>query len=51
MVEDLIDVDQTGFMPGKGTDINIRHLFLNLLIPHDNTGVGIVTSINVEKAF
>lgn len=25
-------------MPGKGTDINLRHLFLNMSINHDNGG-------------
>lgn len=30
VISDLIHVDQTGFMPGKGTGINIRCLFLNM---------------------
>lgn len=37
VIEDLIQ-DQTGFMLGKGTDINIRRLFFNLDTAHDNVG-------------
>lgn len=32
-------------MPGKGIDINIRQLFLNLSIPHDNPGIRVIASI------
>lgn len=31
VLEGIIHVDLTGFIPGKGTDINLRRLFLNLL--------------------
>lgn len=43
VIEDLIHVDQTGFMPGKGTDINLKCLFLNLSISHDNQGTRDIT--------
>lgn len=48
MIEDLV---QTGFMPGKGTDLNARRLFLNLSLPHENTGTSVITSLDAEKAF
>lgn len=51
MIEALIYVDQTGFMPGKGADINLRCLFLNLSIPHDNQGTRVIASLDAEKAF
>lgn len=49
IIGDLIHVDQTGFMPGKCTDINIRCLFLNLAGNHDKAGV--VAFLDAEKAF
>lgn len=51
LIEDLIHVDQTRFMPGKGTDIYIRRLFLKLATNHDNAGTRVVTSLDAEKAF
>lgn len=51
VIEDLVNIDQTGFMPGKGTDINIRRLYLNLSIPHDNQGSRVIASLDAEKAF
>lgn len=38
-------------MPGKGTDINIRRLFLNLSLTHDNAGSQVIASLDAEKAF
>lgn len=49
VIEDLVDVKQTGFMPGKGTDINIRHLYLNMSTSHDNSGS--IASLDAKKAF
>lgn len=51
VIEDLTHVDQTGFMPGKGTDINVRRLFLNLSMTHDNPGTRVIASLDAEKAF
>ncbi|XP_040184615.1 vomeronasal type-2 receptor 26-like [Rana temporaria] len=51
VIEDLVQVDQTGFMPGKGTDINIRRLFLNLATSHDKEGTRVIASLHAEKAF
>uniref|UniRef100_A0A803JLI9 Reverse transcriptase domain-containing protein n=1 Tax=Xenopus tropicalis TaxID=8364 RepID=A0A803JLI9_XENTR len=38
-------------MPSKTTDINIRHLFTNLSISHENTGNRIVVALDTAKAF
>lgn len=51
VIEDLIGIDQMGFMPGKGTDINIPRLFLNLTISHDNAGSRVIASLDAEKVF
>lgn len=51
VIEDLVDINQTGFMPGKGTGINIRRLFLNTSIAHDNQGSRVIASLDAEKAF
>lgn len=50
-LEHVIHVNQTGFMPGKGTDLNLRCLFLNLSIPHDNCRQQVIASLDAEKAF
>lgn len=50
VISTLIHVDQTGFMPAKGTDINIRRLFLNLSLTHDNAGSRVIASLDAEKA-
>lgn len=51
VISDLVHEDQTGFMPGKGTDINIRWLFLHLSLTHDQTGSRVVASLDAKKAF
>lgn len=51
VIEGLIHIDQTAFMLCKGTDINMRHLFLNLCNPHDNPGARVIASLDAEKAF
>lgn len=48
VLEELIHVDQTGFMPGKGTDINFRRLHLNLTIAHDNSGTKVIASLDAK---
>ena len=47
----LIHGDQTGFMPGKGTDINIRRLHTNIAIFREQNTAGAVASLDAEKAF
>lgn len=51
VISTLIHIDQTGFMPGKGTNLNIRRHFLNRSITHDNVGSRVVASLDAEKAF
>ncbi|XP_040184700.1 vomeronasal type-2 receptor 26-like [Rana temporaria] len=34
VISSLVDVDQTGFMPGKSTDTNLRRLFTHLQLPN-----------------
>lgn len=47
----LVGTDQSGFMPGKTTDINLRRLYTNLQIRHDNRGRRVVAALDNEKAF
>lgn len=44
-------MNQTGFMPEKGSYINLRQLFLNLLTVHVNNGQRVIASLDSEKAF
>lgn len=46
----LIHRDQTGFMPGRGTDINIRRLHTHIDRADEVTN-GTVASFDAEKAF
>lgn len=51
VLQEIIHVDQTGFMPKKGTNINIRRLFLNLSVSHTNSRRRVFASLDTEKAF
>lgn len=51
VISTLVHVDQTGFMPGKGTDINLRRLFLNLSFEHVTARSRVIASLDAEKAF
>uniref|UniRef100_A0A6I8T0L1 Reverse transcriptase domain-containing protein n=1 Tax=Xenopus tropicalis TaxID=8364 RepID=A0A6I8T0L1_XENTR len=51
VIPELIHPDQTGFMPSKATDINLRRLFTNLSILHENPGNRIVVALDTAKAF
>uniref|UniRef100_A0A803K2L7 Reverse transcriptase domain-containing protein n=1 Tax=Xenopus tropicalis TaxID=8364 RepID=A0A803K2L7_XENTR len=51
VIEELIHPDQTGFMPNKATNINIRRLFTNIHADHRNKGSRIVVSLDAAKAF
>lgn len=46
----LVDPDQMEFIPGRGTDINIRTLFTHIARAAQE-GVGLVASLDAEKAF
>lgn len=50
-MEELIYVDQMGFMPGNGTDNHIRCLFLNLATSHSNRGTKVIASLDAGKSF
>lgn len=47
----LIYEDQMGFMPGKGTDINLRRLYTVLASTDFLTQFDAVASLDAEKAF
>lgn len=47
----LIHPDQTGFMPGKNTAMNVRRLFMNIQARHDNRGTRVVVALDTAKAF
>lgn len=51
VLDELVHVDHTGFMPGKGTEINLRRLFLNMSTTHDNNDSRVIASLDAEKAF
>lgn len=46
----LINSDQTGFMPGRGTGINIRRLYTHIAMAAPDTA-GVVAFLDAEKAF
>lgn len=46
----LIHEDQSGFMPGKGADINIRRLYAVLASGREDDEDEIVASLDAEKA-
>lgn len=47
----LVHEDQSGFLPGRGTDINVRRLYTNIARSRDDAPSGVVASLNAEKAF
>lgn len=47
----LIHEDHTGFMPGKGKDINLRRLYMVLASTDYLTPSDALASLDVEKAF
>lgn len=51
LILSLVHGDQTGFMPGKGTDINIHRLYTIVDHLKDASSTGIVASLDAEKAF
>lgn len=51
VLEEVVHPDQTGFMPVKGTDINLHRLFLNMSVTHKNSGKQVIASLDAEKAF
>lgn len=47
----LVHEDQSGFMPGKGTDINLRRLYAVLASGIGDVDQAVVASLDAEKAF
>lgn len=47
----LVHGDQTGFMPGKGTNINLRRLYTYISHAANVESQGVVASLDAEKAF
>lgn len=45
----LVNVDQSGFMPGRGTNINIRRL--GHVAWASESSLGVVASLDAEKVF
>lgn len=51
VISSLVDIDQTGFMPGKSTDTNLRRIFTHLRLPHACQSTRVLVSNDIEKAF
>lgn len=51
LLPSVINSDQTGFMPRRSTDVNLRRLFTNIHAQHHNTGSRTIASLDIEKAF
>lgn len=52
VISTLVDIDQTGFMPGMSTDTNLRRLFTHLQMDMDTEfQARVIVSIDIEKAF
>uniref|UniRef100_A0A803K647 Reverse transcriptase domain-containing protein n=1 Tax=Xenopus tropicalis TaxID=8364 RepID=A0A803K647_XENTR len=51
VVKYLVGDDQTGFIPGKTTALNLRRLFLNMSIKHTNSNTRAVAALDIAKAF
>lgn len=47
----IIHHDQTGFMPGKNTTMNLRRLYMNIQATHENIGDRAVVALDAAKAF
>lgn len=51
LLPNIIDSDQTGFMSGRATDVNLRRLYTNIHASHVNIGSRVIASLAIEKAF
>lgn len=51
LLPSVIDSDQTGFMPKRTTDVNLRRLFTNIHAQHNNSGTRAIALLDIEKAF
>lgn len=51
MLKTIIDSDQTGFMPQRTTDVDLRRLYTNIHTHHIQEGATTVAPLDIEKAF
>lgn len=51
VISTLVDIDQTGFIPGMSTDTNLRRLFTHLQMDNTEFPAKVAVSIDIEKAF
>lgn len=51
VISTIVNICQTGFMPGKSTDTNLRRLITHLQLLPTDSETRIVVSIDIEKAF
>lgn len=47
----VVDIEQTGFLPGMSTDTNLRRLFTHLQLDTSGSPAKVVVSIDIEKTF
>lgn len=45
----LVSIDQTGFIPGKSTDINLRRVLTHLQLPPDESASRVLVMLDIEK--
>ena len=50
-MSNIIDLDQTGFMRDRSTDVNLRRLYTNIYASHLNIESRVIASLHIEKAF
>lgn len=51
VISSIVHPDQNGLMPSKYTAQNLKCLFLNKKIPHDNCEPRVLVSLHAGKAF
>lgn len=51
MLPSVMDLNQTGLMGHKSTDINLPRLFTNLHAHHINQGTRFIASLGIGKVF
>lgn len=51
VIPNLLSIEQTGFIPGKSTDINIRRVFTHLQLPSIDSTSRVLATLVIEKAF
>lgn len=49
MILILVEVDQSGFMPGNTTNIILQRLYTNLQLKHDNAGCRVSVALDNKE--